>query len=241
MHLKRNLKKHHIINNMIIILICIFIVVIYFIKLFNKKAMPLFIEYSTIEVNKLVSLVVSSKVTEAIKNNMNPDDLFIISKDTNGNIKSIDFNSRVVNDLLIKSSKVAEQNLKYLENGDVDKLGQLNLNKYSKGIIYYIPSGIIFKNNILTGIFPKIPVRLDLIGNIICKLDTKIEEYGINNVLININIDVIAEVKILLPFVSKSTKISTKIPLVMKIIQGDIPSYYLNGYLDTPISSIKVK
>ena len=239
-HLKKRVKKHKIINNIIIIFICVLILAIYLIKIFYDKAMPLFLEYSSIETDKLISLIVSSKVTEEVSNNIDIDKLFIMSKDSDGNIKSIDFNSKLVNEVLVKSSRVAEQNLKYLESGNIDKLNGLNLNKYSNGIIYYIPSGIIFKNNIMTNVFPKIPVRLDLIGNIICKLDTKIEEYGINNVLITINIDVVAEVKILLPFTSKNTKISTKIPLVMKLIQGDIPSYYLNGFLDTPIFSTKV-
>ena len=81
---------------------------------------------------------------------------------------------------------------------------------------------------------PKIPIKLELIGNIICYIKTDIKNYGINDALITIYIDVVAEEKILLPFSSTTTKIETKIPIVMKLIEGDIPSYYMDGYLSNP-------
>ena len=52
--------------------------------------------------------------------------------------------------------------------------------------------------------------------------------------LITVNITVEVEVKILLPFVSKNTKIKESIPIIMKVVQGDIPSYYFDGYLSSP-------
>jgi len=127
-----------------------------------------------------------------------------------------------------------------LEKGDIEKLGiftntwdgydETNL---KKGIIYELPSGIIFNNTLLNNVLPKIPVKIDLIGNIFCKLNTDIKSYGINNALMEISIQIEADVKILLPFVSSNTKINVDVPIIMKIMEGNVPSYYFDGYLNT--------
>lgn len=240
MHLKRR-RKNNVLNIITLLIIIIIIIVIYILKLFNNKALPKFISYSEIETKKIVSSVVNSAVMEETYKNANLDNLFITTKDNNGNIKSIDFDPNCVNKILVDTYKVVEQNMIYLETGQVEKLNLLNKNlslydsnKLKKGIIYELPSGIIFNNVILNNIFPKIPVKIDLIGNILCRLDSDVKSYGINNALITVNIVVEVEVKILLPFVSKNTKIVESIPIVMKIIEGNIPSYYFDGYLSNP-------
>ncbi len=242
MHLKkRKRRKFKTINIILVLLISIAISVFSLLKLFSDKAMPQLISYSEVETKKIVSSMISGTIMEEVASNINTDELFIMTKDSEGNIKSIDINSSSVNKLLVKASDLVEKNLKYLESGEVDKLNLTNVNfssydeeKLKKGIIYELPSGIIFNNILLNNLLPKIPVKINLIGDILCKLNTDIKSYGINNALLKVNIGVVAEVKILLPFVSKSTEISTDIPIIIKIIEGNVPSYYYGGYLSTP-------
>ena len=240
MHLKkRKVKKNKIINKIIIILILLIIAIIYILKIFNEKAIPHIDSYSKIEANKIVSNVISSTVSENISKYENINDLIITNKDSTGNIKNIDFNMSLVNDVLVSSTKLIEQNLEYLESGNVDKLKLnssllSNKKKLNKGIIYEVPSGVIFDNVLLNNIFPKIPVRLSLVGNIFCRINTDVKEYGINNALIKVNINVTVEVKILLPFISNNATIEVDIPILMKVIEGNVPSYYFDGYLSSP-------
>ena len=246
MHLKKH-KKKFIINKILVLIILLIISVFYVLKIFSDKAVPELISYSEIETKKIVSSIISSTVVDEIANKTTMDDLFITIKDSNGDIKSIDINSSKVNKILVEASKSVEQNLKYLETGEVDKLN-LNNNIFSycdkdkmkKGIIYELPSGIIFNNVLLKNVMPKIPVKISVIGNIFCRLNTDIKSYGINNALINVSIGIDSEVKILLPFVSSSTKITANVPIVIKIIEGNIPSYYFDGYLNTPSISTSV-
>ena len=240
MHLKKyKKKKNKVINKIILIFLLLVISIIYIFKIFNEKALPQFISYSEIETKKIVSNLVTNTVTQEISNNIKTDDLFITTKDSNGDIQSIDFNSSEVNRILVNASKSVEQNLKYLETGNIDKLNLNNVltdydeEKLQKGIIYELPSGIIFNNTLLNNIFPKIPIKMHLIGNVFSKINTDIQSYGINNALIKVNINVEAEVKILMPFVSSNTKINVDIPIIMKIIEGNVPSYYFDGYLSS--------
>lgn len=235
MNLKRYKKKNSVINKIIFILILLMISIIYILKIFNDKALPQFISYSEIETKKIVSNIISSTIIDQFSNN-NIEDILITTKDSSGNIQSIDFNSNKINKLLVASSKLIEKNLKYLEKGEVDKLNLSNIydiDKLKKGIIYELPSGIIFNNTLLNNILPKIPIRINLIGNVFCKLSTDITDYGINNALIKININVEAEIKILIPFVSSNTKLNVDIPILMKVIEGKVPSYYFDGYLNS--------
>lgn len=247
MHLKKHKsKKNRVINLVTLILIFIIISVIYILKIFNDKALPHFLNYSEIETQKIITSVISSTVTREIANDISMTDLFITTKDNSGNIKSIDFNTKNVNLILTHTTDVVEESLKYLETGQIDKLKLDNVpisidNNLKKGIIYEVPSGIILNNVILNNIFPKIPVKINLIGNIFCKLNTDVESYGINNALIKVNINIEVEVKILLPFVSKNSKISVDVPLIMKLMEGNVPSYYFDGYLSSPSVTNKVE
>lgn len=231
-------KKNSIINKILFIFILLIISIVYIFKIFNDKALPQFISYSEIETKKIVSNIISNTITEEITNNINIDDLFITLKDSNGDIQSIDFNSSEVNKILVNSSKSVEQNLKYLEKGEVDKLNLSNYEneKLKNGIIYELPSGIIFNNTLLNNILPKIPIKMSLIGNVLAKLTTSLDSYGINNALIKLNINIEAEVKILMPFVSSNTKLNVDVPILMKIMEGNVPSYYFGGYLDTIVN-----
>ncbi len=247
MNLKKR-KKKKIINKLVIIIILLIISISHVLKIFNDKMLPQIINYSEVETKKIVSTIINSTIIEQIAKNTTMDDLFITLKDSSGNIKSIDINSSEANKLLVDATTLVEQNLKYLENGEIEKLN-LSSNilsshdplKLKKGIIYEVPSGVILNNVLLNNLFPKIPVKMDLIGDIFCKLNTQIESYGINNALLKVNINIEAEVKILLPFVSQNTKISTDIPIVMKIIEGNVPNYYYDGYLNIPYVTNNVK
>lgn len=240
MNLKRRKRKNNNKINLIIIIIILLIISIYYVfKIFNEKALPLFIEYSELEAKKIVSLVVTSTITEQIAKKTIADDLFITDYDSNGDINTIDFNSSNINLLLANASKLIEQNLRYLESGQIDKLSiprstlsNYNLDKLVNGVFYELPSGILFDNSLLSNIFPKIPIKLSLISNVICILDTDVETYGINNTFLTVNIEVTVEIKILLPFVTKKISVLSRIPIIMKIIEGNIPNYYLGGYLN---------
>lgn len=247
MHLKkRKSKKNKVINIILLVLILLIISIIYVLKIFNDKALPQLLSYSEIEIQKIVTSVISSTVTREIANDIDIDDLFITSKDTNDDIKSIDFNTKSINTILSNTTDVVEESLKYLETGQIEKLRLDNVplsfdNNLKNGIIYEVPSGIIFNNVLLNNIFPKIPVKIDLIGNIFCRLNTDVSEYGINNALIKVNINIEVEIKILLPFVSSNSKINVDVPILMKLMEGNVPSYYFDGYLGSPSVTNKVE
>ena len=230
MKLKKR-RKFNKLNIVIIVLFIMAVLVFNILKIFSKKATHILLNYSEIEVKRIASLLINSTVLNEIASNTTLDDLFIIKKDKDGNIVSMDINSISTNKLLIKTGEVLEQNFKYLENGEIDKLKMpdLNISTSKKGIIYELPSGVIFNNVFLNNLLPKIPIRMNLVGTVFSKIITDLESYGINNAIFKVNIQVTVNLKVILPFASKNIELIAIIPIIIKIIEGDIPNYYFQN------------
>lgn len=220
-------------NLIIIVIIGIILGVVFTFRYINKKITPLFLDLAESETEKLATLIINDAVGKQVASDLETENLFTINKDSQGLITSIDFNSNVVNKVLTTTTTSVELNLKYLEEGRVDLLNipdsiLVNYDKkdLEKGIIYRIPTGAIFNNTLLSNIGPKIPVKLNLIGSITSNIKTKTTNYGINNALIEVYVNLNVTLEVILPYTKTKTTVKTSIPIALKMIQGNVPSYY---------------
>lgn len=78
---------------------------------------------------------------------------------------------------------------------------------------------------------------MSLIGSITSYVNTKVTSYGINNALVEVNVILNLTEQVILPFAVDELNIETSIPVAMKLIEGSVPNYYLNG-LDRNSTSI---
>lgn len=236
-------------NLVILILVSIFIGVAWLFWFSNKKITPIIMDYAEIQAGRIATLVINQAITKEMADEIEMEDLFITIKDDNGEIKSLDFNPIAVNKMLSMVTSNVQLYLRNLESGNLDEIGLTNsslsgydIDKLRKGIIYEVPTGVIFDNSILYNIGPKIPVRLSLIGDIISNVDTKVTDYGINNALIEIIINISVVEQVMLPFASKKVTVSTNVPVAIKLVQGNVPEYYLNGNLsESKVLSVPVE
>lgn len=235
------LKKRKSMKNnfLLVIVILIFIIIssFLFINYYSKKAIPLLISYAEAEVKKLTILIINKAVTKQISN-MDTDELFEITYNKDGEIMLIDFDSKNTSKILSTITGLVELNLRAVEEGKIDmlelpdnSLQQYNMDLLEKGIIFEIPFGVISNSTFLYNLGPKIPVKLSLIGDVSSGFSTEIEEYGINNALLKLMIDIEVDTKIILPIVSDEIAIDCSIPIAIKVIQGKIPNYYLDGFI----------
>ena len=231
MNLKKKRKKG---NFIVIIIVLIFIGIWVTFKIINDKITPVFLDYATLQAGKIATFIINQAVNKEITDELNIDELFITSKDADGKINSVDFNPKTVNRMLnLITSKVNEY-LDALENGNISELN-INNNllsddsKLKKGIIFEIPSGLVFNNVLLSNIGPKIPVKLNLVGDITSNISTSVTDYGINNALIEIIVNIKVYEQVILPYTSKQIEVEIDIPIAIKLLQGETPSYYYNG------------
>lgn len=225
-------------SNKISVIIFIIVVGIFcsymLIKYFSNKIGEVLMVYAESEVTNLMTLIINKSVSMQLEGSFDEDVLFDIVRDSDGNVNLIDFNSLEVNKVLKSVIDCVALNLKLVEDGrfletnifNDEKVDRDNL---SRGIIYEIPIGAVTKSSLLANMGPKIPVKMHIIGDVVANVATSVKEYGINNVLLQIGIYVEASGMVNLPFVSKKIMVNTTIPLSLKLIQGRIPNYYLNG------------
>lgn len=230
---KQHKRKNKIQKLIVLTIIGIVLVIILLFNLIDKKVTPVILDYAEIEVKKIASVVINSAINKEVSKSIDLDKLFIISKDSDGEINTIDFNPIEVNRILVNISELIQNNLKKLEDGEVSYL-DLPSSSYlssdlSKGIVFEIPSGVVFDNAFFNNLGPKIPVRLNLIGDIISEITTNVKNYGINNALIEIRVNLKLTEQVILPIATNKIEIEVSVPLALKIIQGTVPNYYLNG------------
>ena len=212
---KRKIKKHSYIIYIIFLLVISLVIVF---KIIGSKINDKVTVVATSKARKTIVYLINKSVNEEVIDKINKD--YLIEND-----KTVDLYNSKINIILLLINKNLKKNLKDLEQGKL-KIEELDINKTKKGIIYKIPSGIIFNNALLSNIGPKIPVKIHLMGDIETTVKTKIKDYGINNTFLEVYIEVIVNEQIILPFSYKTVTIKEKIPIITKMFQGEIPKYY---------------
>ena len=171
---------------------------------------------------------------EEVEKEMNINEIFNIQKNESGDIQLIEYNSINVTKILGKITNSIQNYLIKIEEGNIDltddKLLNIDKNKLKRGIIYEIPIGVYSNSIFLSNLGPKIPVKMQLIGDIASSISTNVKEYGINNALIEVGVTIEVKSRVILPYISNDIKIKGTIPIALKVIQGKIPSYYLSGF-----------
>lgn len=249
--MKRFIKRKKLVlrKRNVVLIITIFVVIsnIFVFVFINNKVTPLFLDLAESEAEKLATLIINDAVSKQVSDNLTSDNLFNISKDSKGNINAIDFNSSTVNKLLTTITSSVELNLKHLEEGRIDLLNvpdsilvSYDKKDLKKGIIYKIPSGAVFNNTILANIGPKVPVRLNLVGSITSNINAKTTNYGINNALIELYVDIKVTLEVILPYTKRKTSVESSIPIALKLVQGLVPSYY-SGASTNPSLSLPIE
>ena len=210
----------------ILLIIFTFIILVFL----SNKVMPFYMNYSEAEMKRVVTTVINKSVTEEVTNQLEVDSLFVLKKE-NDNTIIVDFDPVIVNRVMSKISDVVYNNLKLISKKD-----KLTLEKYNLDESYfYIPSGIIFNTTMLNNIGPRIPIDLEIISSVNPNLKTEVTEYGINNSLIEVYINVIVDVKMILPMYANTMQIVVVLPLAVKLIQGEVPKYYQRGYASSTL------
>lgn len=216
----RKIKKKTLgtyLSREIIIIIIGFImsimVINYLYKSFNLTIMPI----AEAKTRKYVTEIINNS-TDNIKFE---NDLFVIEKSTDNEIKMITYNSYEATKLINEITHNIQDSF--------DKLESV-FNGHDKYVVDDIPMGVIFKNGLLRNFGPKIKIRIDIVGDVISELETEVKPYGINNALVEVRVKLNANARVILPLVSKEVNVSNVIPISINIVNGSIPDAYIATY-----------
>lgn len=206
------------------------------IRYFSKNIGPMLINYGEAEARRIITLVINNSISKEAFNGIDMDRMLDIKKDSNDRIESIDFDTVEVTSMLDTITNLIQDNLNAIEDGDMQKLdidlrriSDIDYEEIEDGIVYEIPMGSASGSGLINNVGPKIPIRLIMIGDVITNINSDIKEYGINNAMIEVKIDVSVTMLVNMSFVSKEVNIKSSIPVIMKVIQGNVPDYYMGS------------
>ena len=96
------------------------------------------------------------------------------------------------------------------------------------GVIASIPIGALTQNPFLAGVGPKIKLKYETISAITCSVEKDVKSYGVNHVMVSLKLVIKIKMMVLLPFYNEEFNKDYDYPLVMEIIEGEVPNWYQN-------------
>ncbi len=107
-----------------------------------------------------------------------------------------------------------------------------------KSLPEHIPLGQAMDSALVASFGPEIPIRLVPEGNVKVDLSTRYQNAGINMILVEVYVRIIAEVTVIIPFDTQPEIVETEIPISYSLVVGDVPMYYFDNK-GNPVGSNK--
>jgi len=195
---------------------------------FSKKLTPKLIHISELSMNKYILHTASNFKIFTLEKNSS-DHFLKITENKDGEISGIDYD-------MAKIYQLADNLTNDLEN-NMEQSPVLNefLNspwKSEEGLLLFFPVGLLSDSIFLANLGPKIPVLVKFIHSVFSSIKTRVRDYGINNVLLEVYLDVTISYEILTPITMEEKSFQYELLLDSKVIQGKVPSLY-GGVLES--------
>lgn len=220
----------------------------------NKGIEPTLMEIAETRTKQFAREAINEAVSKRIAEDLQTEQLVKIEKDAQGNVVQMDWNTVVVNRVLRNTTYRVQNYLKMLEKGDVPKAGTpldvevdpdepLEEDDIEENpALIRIPVGQATNNTLLANLGPKVPVHFQFIGDVQSNVQKEITEYGINGAFFNISIHIVANVRVVIPFSTRTATVETDIPVYFGTVQGEVPNFYngIGGEQQNPTFSIPI-
>lgn len=214
--------------------------------LVDKGIRPTLMAIAHTETQKIATQAINDAISNKIVENIDVEDIIEMEHDSQGNVTSINFNSKMYNRVQSESVLRVQRYLQMVEEGNIQDLGlpqeieqELEPDRFTdEGIIHVIPLGQATNNALLAQLGPRVPVRFSAIGDVKADMSESIFESGINNTYVQISIDIEVDVRVVIPFATDTAVVATSIPVGMVFISGEVPEFYNAGDGEMPAPAV---
>lgn len=225
----------------LVIMVITFLVVITFFNILNwylNSVTPKYVDVVYAKIEKEIYSIITDKINVDLLNNQNLKDVLFITSNEDGEILTVDYNlekAYTVNNLINESIRTS---LNELESGELESDEFIST---TEGIYIELPFFIYSSNTILSSMGPLIPIKISFIGTVVTNLETRITDYGLNNVLNEIYVTVEISQLLTTPVSSEEVVYNYDILIDATMINGRVPTYYgseiisQSSILDVPL------
>jgi sporulation protein YunB len=178
----------------------------------EKNIEPVLHSIARIRAEQMATKAIHDAINQKIIKETDFKKLIDIKEDKDGKVQVATFNSNEYTRIVFESTENVMHALKDMETTpEKIKLGQA------------------LRSNLLAQLGPELPITLVPYGNVHVELDTKMQQAGINMVLITVFIIIETKVKIVIPFSTQPAVVQSEVPISNALIVGDVPQFYYDG------------
>lgn len=191
------------------------------------QLIPLIKEYGQMEIERFNQLVISHSYFTDQKQY---DELVIIERNEENEIALLDFDMVKVNQLANRIVLDIENIYSQIENGTyqaqdesyyqrrMEEVSQTGIiASLSLNTLFHLPSFLML---------PSIPLTFKHLSSVGSSISKKIENYGVNHVMIELSIDIKMNIAMIYPFFEQYHTQVISIPILLEIFQGQVPLVY---------------
>lgn len=121
----------------------------------------------------------------------------------------------------------------------IEEMGKNTDSLMAQGYPLFVPLGYMTNNPLLVNLGPKIPVKIATTDVVMGSISTKIADFGLNNALVEIYMDIEITTNTAMPLNEKTTTKKYSALLASKIIAGTVPNFY-NGTISKRTENIDI-
>lgn len=179
-------------------------------------------EYIRYDCTNKINSIITSTINEQVVSNLTSDCLMKVTYNDENEVVYAYIDTKKTNEILgVTSSAIIDLTNQFNEDGNKE---------------IEIPVGYIFSSNVFFGNNIKVPISVSSIATYSVKINTNVEEYGINSSLVTVNLDYNFSFKAMIPLITDDVYVSNSVALVTTVLYGEVPNYFFSG--ETPNVSI---
>ncbi|MGO4543608.1 sporulation protein YunB [Paenibacillus sp. 2TAB23] len=178
----------------------------------ERNLRPPLMNIAKIRVKQVATQAINKAITEQVASRSDTDKLIDWKMNSNGKISGFMLN-------YAEHMSITSQTINTV---------QATLNDM-KDIPEHIPIGHALNSAIISSFGPRVPVKFEPVGAVKVDLSTRQKDAGINMILVEVFIRIIAEVTIIIPFDTEPEIVETDIPISYLLVVGDVPMYYYDN------------
>lgn len=205
-----------------------FLSTIFCLELIDYQIVSILKPYMNSEVERLTNNIVNQAIRNKIKN----ANYSFNKVNQNENSKLFSYDTIMLTKIKDEITAYVQDSFIQLDNGKIDEYfisDRIKTGRFKKvkhGVICDLTLGSVRGSTLFANVGPAIPIKLSFLGQIQSDIDVDIKEYGINNVLVTIYLIINVKEQISMPFSSDKVEIKVREPIVIDLVQGNIPHYF---------------
>ena len=232
-------RNFNILENKVVIILIVFTTFFSLFSFINRRLTKNLSVVMKESVDKLNNTIFTNYIDRHLLNEVNLNNIIELVRNDKNEIIGVDYNLENAYQVLALATERVKEGINNMEEGDLEevdpffKVGE----RYGNSFVVRVPLGVVSNSVLFNAVGPRIPIKITLMENLLNSISTKVENYGINNVLVEIYMNFDVTTSILTPVKEESIKNNYSIMIASLIVNGEVPGYLGMVEENSPLST----